>query len=419
MSMARIAASRLQGVVAAPPSKSAAHRALIAAALSGNSRIEGIIPSMDMEATLRCLCALGYTFTRDGDTVTFHGRTAEICAVADCGESGSTARFFVPIMAALGVRMTLVGGGRLPARPMTVYETCLPPHGVTLTRPDCDGGILHIEGTLRGGRYEVAGDVSSQFITGLLMALPLCREDSEIVLTSPLQSAGYVAMTLEILRLAGITVETTENGWRVAGGQTYALSRHTVEGDWSQAAFLLTAGAVGGDVTVTNLRRDSVQGDKRIEELLSQMGADIAWTEKGLRCRQSALRAVRTDVSDIPDLVPILSVAASAASGTSRWLNASRLRIKESDRLQTTQAMLTALGGKAEILPTDDFEITGSTLVGGTVSGENDHRIVMSAAVASLMTDDAVTVSDAHSIAKSWPTFFEMFRELGGDVREF
>ncbi len=418
MSTAHITAASAHGAIAAPPSKSAAHRALIAAALSGNSRIEGVISSKDMEATLRCLNALGYEFEREGETVTFHGRTGPVCAVADCGESGSTARFFVPIMAALGVSMTLTGGGRLPDRPMTTYEECLPPHGVTLTRPSRDGGILHTEGQLRGGRFEVAGDVSSQFITGLLMALPLCEEDSEIVLTSSLQSAGYVDMTIEILRKAGIEVSSTADGWRVKGQQHYALHEHVVEGDWSQAAFLLVAGAVGGDITVCNLHRDSTQGDKRIEAVLSQMGADITWTGQGLRCRKSALHAVEADVSDIPDLVPVLSVAAAVADGTTRWYNAARLRIKESDRLQTTAALITALGGTVRETA-DELFVTGGDLVGGTVNGSNDHRIVMSAAVASFITDGTVTVTDAHSISKSWPTFFEVFRKIGGDVREF
>ncbi|MBR5135380.1 MAG: 3-phosphoshikimate 1-carboxyvinyltransferase, partial [Clostridia bacterium] len=272
MSECCAAPSTVAGRIAAPPSKSAAHRALIAAALSGESVIDGIIPSADMKATLRCLEALGLSFAVDGETVRFFGKTETPRSTADCGESGSTARFFVPIFAALGIPVTFVGEGRLPERPMTAYETCLPPHGVTITKPAQSGAILRIEGRLRGGVYEVAGDVSSQFITGLLFALPLCEEDSEIVLTSPLQSGGYVDMTIEILTKAGVAVEKTARGYAVRGGQSYALTSHTVEGDWSQAAFLLTAGAVGGDVTVTGLDPDSRQGDKRIEDILRDMG---------------------------------------------------------------------------------------------------------------------------------------------------
>lgn len=413
----RVDPRRVSGVIAAPPSKSAAHRALIAAALSGKSTIRGILPSEDMEATLRCLAALGVSFSRRGDTVMFDGVRTESAAFADCGESGSTLRFFVPIFAALGKAVTFIGRGRLPARPLTTYEECLPVHGVALSKPTAEGGILTVSGRLCGGRYEVAGDVSSQFITGLLFALPLCEEDSEIVLTSPLQSAGYVDMTLEVLAAAGIAVRKTATGYAVKGRQTYALADHTVEGDWSQAAFLLTAGAIGGDVTVTGLRRDSLQGDKRIEALLRNMGADIMWEGEGLRARCSPLTAIAADVSDIPDLVPILSVAAAVADGVTRLYNAARLRLKESDRLATTAAMLTALGGTVT-QQEDALLVTGGTLAGGCVEGANDHRIVMSAAVAALAAADTVKITDAHSIRKSWPSFFEDYKQIGGAVHE-
>ncbi|MBE6763554.1 MAG: 3-phosphoshikimate 1-carboxyvinyltransferase [Ruminococcaceae bacterium] len=410
-------ANKVSGVVKAPPSKSAAHRALIAAALSGESRVDGIIPSQDMEATLRCLLALGKAATVDGQTVTFSGENAEGLPIADCGESGSTLRFFVPIFAALGKEVTFVGKGRLPERPMTTYADCLPPHGVTLTRPACEGGIVHIKGQLRGGEYRVAGDVSSQFITGLLFALPLCEEDSEIVLTSPLQSAGYVEMTLEVLREAGIQMEKTDRGYAVKGSQSYALYDHTVEGDWSQAAFWLTAAAIGGELTVTGLRRDSLQGDKRIEAILREMGARIEWREDGLFCRRSPLCAVEADVSDIPDLVPILSVAAAAATGTTRLYNAARLRLKESDRLQTTAAMILALGGEVTERE-DELLVSGHALRGGRVDGANDHRIVMSAAIAALISTGCVDITDAHSVAKSWPSFFKEYEQIGGMIRE-
>ena len=416
MSVVSITAYKVGGTVAAPPSKSAAHRALIAAALSGDSCVRGILPSEDMEATLRCLNALGCSFAQSGDAVTFSATRGEGGTVADCGECGSTLRFFVPIFAALGKEVTFIGKGRLPERPMTVYEDCLTPHGVTLTRPLCKGGILQIKGRLCGGTYRVAGDVSSQFITGLLFALPLCKEDSEIVLTSPLQSVGYVDLTVEILQKAGIAVGKTPHGYAIKGGQRYALYDHTVEGDWSQAAFWLVAAAIGGELTVTGLRRDSLQGDKRIEALLDEMGAQLAWQDDILTCRRAPLHGIEVDVSDIPDLVPILSVAASAASGTTRLYNAARLRLKESDRLQTTAAMIHALGGEIVEFE-DELLISGAALGGGTVDGANDHRIVMSAAVAALLCENAVTVTDAHSIRKSWPSFFEEYKRIGGNVR--
>lgn len=418
MASVRVKAAAARGVFAAPPSKSAAHRALIAAALSGDSRIRSISQSEDMTATLACLTALGAAYDRAGDTVTFRAANGEGTAIADCGESGSTLRFFVPIFAAMGKSVTFIGRGRLPQRPMTTYEECLPPHGVSLARPSVEGGIVTVSGKLRGGRYEVAGDVSSQFITGLLFALPLCEEDSEIVLTTPLQSGDYVEMTLDTLRQAGIAVKKTASGFTVKGGQTYRLQEHTVEGDWSQAAFLLVAGALGGDITVTNLRLDSKQGDKRIVSLLEDMGAAIVCEGEAVRCRKSALKGIEADVADIPDLVPVLSVAAAAAVGTSRWYNAARLRLKESDRLASTAALIHALGGCCEE-QADALVIRGVPLHGGTVCGENDHRIVMSGAVASLLTDDEVVLTDAHSVAKSWPDFFETYKAWGGTVNEF
>ncbi len=417
MQTVRVSCNGAQGVIAAPPSKSAAHRALIAAALTGNSVIHGIIGSQDMEATLRCLAALGCPAVINGDTVRF-AATGDGSAVADCGESGSTLRFFMPLFAALGREVTFVGCGRLPQRPMTVYEDCLPSHGVTITHPPGDGVIAHIQGRLRGGRYDVAGDVSSQFITGLLMALPLCEEDSELCLTSSLQSVGYVDMTLAVLKEAGIDVRRTETGFFVRGGQRYHLPCHTVEGDWSQAAFLLTAGAIGGDVTVTNLKRDSVQGDRRIEAILREMGVSLTWNDAGLRAVRSPLHAVEADVADIPDLVPVLSVAAAGGDGPTRVDHAERLRLKESDRLQTTAALLTALGCTVTE-KTDELLVTGGALHGGTVDGANDHRIVMSAAVASVITHEDVTITDADSVNKSWPTFFDRYKQWGGTVYEF
>ncbi len=416
MSIVSVQTSAVCGTVAAPPSKSLAHRALIAAALSGKSVVNGILPSDDMKATLRCLEALGKPSSVVGDTVTFSKNTNSQ-AVADCGESGSTLRFFIPIFAALGKEVTFIGKGRLPSRPLTTYEECLPLHGVNMTPANINGGITHISGQLLSGRFEVKGDVSSQFITGLLFALPLLEQDSEIVLTSPLESVGYVDLTLEVLKKAGIEINKTQNGYYIKGSQTYSLYDYTVEGDWSQAAFLLTAGAIGGDVTVTNLQQNSAQGDRKIEELLRQMGADITWSQAGLRSKKAPLSAIDIDVSNIPDLVPVLSVAAASAKGTTRLYNAARLRLKESDRLATTCAMIKALNGKAQEYM-DELCITGTTLLGGTVEGANDHRIVMSAAIASLLTSNAVTITDADSINKSWPSFFNDYKLIGGNIYE-
>lgn len=421
MSTVRIPPAAAGGQLAAPPSKSAAHRLLIAAALGGSSRVHGILPSQDMQATLRCLSALGAQFEQTGDTVLFSNGVqfhAPVSAVtADCGESGSTLRFFVPLFAALGQPVTLIGSGRLPQRPLTVYEQCLPPNGVTLSRPPMEGGVLSVSGKLHGGRFEVAGDISSQFITGLLFALPLCKEDSRLILTSPLQSKGYVQMTLEALGAAGIRIVETADGYDIAGGQVYRPFDLTAEGDWSQAAFLLAAGAIGGQVAVSGLRSDTAQGDKRIVSLLRQFGADITEKDGLVCCRRAPLRGIEADVSDIPDLVPALSVVAATAAGTTRLYNASRLRLKESDRLTSTASLLRTLGVRVEETA-DELHIFGGALHGGTVDGFNDHRIVMSAAVAAFAADGEITVTDADSICKSWPSFFEDYQRIGGQSHE-
>ncbi len=421
MSTVRITPASAGGRLAAPPSKSAAHRLLMAAALSGSGRVRGILPSQDMQATLRCLSALGVQFEKEGDTVTFTNGVAAHHPLspltADCGESGSTLRFFVPLFAALGQTVTLTGRGRLPQRPLTTYEACLPPHGVILSRPKTESGVLSISGQLHGGRFEVAGDISSQFITGLLFALPLCREDSRLILTSPLQSKGYVKMTLEALAAADIRIIETADGYRIPGGQAYRPFDLEVEGDWSQAAFLLAAGAIGGEVCVSGLRSGSAQGDSRIVFLLKQFGAKVTEKNGCVCCRRAPLKGIEADVSDIPDLVPILSVVAASAAGKTRFYNASRLRLKESDRLTSTAALLRSLGICVEETA-DELHIVGGVLHGGTADGFNDHRIVMSAAVAAFAADGDITVTDAHSICKSWPSFFEDYQQIGGKVHE-
>lgn len=404
--------ARAFGRAAAPPSKSVAHRALIAAALSGGGCVRGITDSQDMAATLRCLSAMGSRFLRQGQSVRFFP-LAQGDGRADCGESGSTLRFLMPVFAALGKDAVFTGSGRLPSRPLGVYDECLPAHGVSLTRPK--NTIRRLSGRLRGGRYTVAGDISSQFITGLLFALPLCDEDSEITLNTPLQSKEYVAVTLDVLARAGIAVFPKENGWSVPGRQVYAPADYTVEGDWSQAAFWLTAGAVGGQVAVTGLNGQSPQGDKRITEILRRMGADIRREDSVFTARKAPLRGCTVDCADIPDLVPALCIAAAAARGETRFVRAERLRAKESDRIRTCVDMLRALG--AEVGETaDGLTVRGrGGFSGGTVNAAGDHRLAMSAAVASFAAGGPVTVEGAESVGKSWPEFFEEIRRIGGD----
>lgn len=408
----------LNGTVSMPPSKSAAHRAIICAALAGGiSSIRPIALSNDIRATIDAMRQLGAVMTLEGDTLTVDGSHvfSRQAVTLDCGESGSTLRFLIPIAAAGGLDARFIGHGKLPERPIGVFTECLPQHGV---RCDTQGGLpLHISGTLQSGTYAVAGHISSQFITGLLLALPLLDGDSEIVLTSPAQSVGYIDMTIAVLRDFGVTVEPTANGWHIPGGQHYQARSYTVEGDWSQAAFFMTAAALNGCITIDNLDTRSTQGDKACMDLYARFGADIRTDAQGhITIRHRHLHGITIDATDIPDMVPALAVTAALCEGTTVITGAARLRIKECDRLAAMRDGLSRLGADIQETP-DGLVIHGvSTLHGGTAEGYNDHRIVMSLAMASVCCTDNIILTDRESINKSYPTFFDDMQQLGGKV---
>lgn len=403
------------GAVTAPPSKSDVHRAIICAALSkGRCTISPVALSNDIKATIGCIKALGAQAEIEGTTLTVDGthifENKE--ATLDCGESGSTLRFFIPVAAAGGVKTEFVGHGSLLPRPIGLFAEILPDAGV-----ECETtGVLplKINGTLRSGRFEVPGNVSSQFITGLLFALPLLEGDSDIVLTSPIQSVGYINMTIRTMSQFGVEIEKTDFGWHIKGSQSYRACDYKTDGDWSQAAFFMVAGALGGSVTVNGVSADSAQGDKKVAEILSQFGARVTQNADSVTVEKNNLNAITIDASQIPDLVPVLSVCAAFAEGTTRIIKAERLRIKESDRLKTTAELLNTLGAEVKELP-DGLEIKGiSSLNGGSVNGFNDHRIVMSAAVCASRCGGDITCSDAMSINKSYPDFFKDYNSIGG-----
>lgn len=402
------------GRVEVPPSKSFAHRAILCAALSGGPcRISNFSMSRDMEATLHFVTALGGSYEVEGDLLT----VSPVCPSAypseiDCVESGSTLRFIMPVLGALGVRAVLTGSGRLPGRPLGVYTELLPRHGMGLSASSLP---LRVEGKLRGGLFELPGDVSSQFITGLLFALPLLEEDSEIRLTTALESAGYVEITLSVLRAFGIRVEPLDTGWRVPGRQRYRAADYRVEGDWSQAAFFLTMGALcPKPLEIAGLSRDSVQGDRAVLRVYEKMGAGIQWQGDLLRVSRGELLPVDVDARDIPDAVPTLAACLALCRGTSTVTGAARLRLKESDRLTAITRALNTLGARVEERE-DGLVIHGvQALSGGRIDGCNDHRIVMAAASIMGACGEAVFVSDPWSIQKSYPNFYEDYRKLGG-----
>jgi 3-phosphoshikimate 1-carboxyvinyltransferase len=403
------------GTVTAPPSKSDVHRAIICAALSkGKCTISPVALSNDIKATIGCIEALGAKATLEGNTLTVDGSEmfSAKSALLDCGESGSTLRFFIPVAAAGGVSAEFVGHGKLPERPIGIFTEALPQKGVSC---DTKGGLpLKISGKLQSGLYEISGNVSSQFITGLMFALPLLEGDSDIVLTSPLESVGYINMTIYTMAQFGVVVEPTDNGWHINGGQTYTPSDYTTDGDWSQAAFFMVAAAIGGCVTVKGVNKNSAQGDKRVAEILAEFGAEVTQTNTSVTVKSGKMRAVTIDAAQIPDLVPVLAVCACFADGTTKIINAERLRIKECDRLKATAELINCLGGTAAELA-DGLEITGTAkFKGGKAEGCNDHRIVMSAAVCAAGLDGTIECTDALSINKSYPDFFIDYNSIGG-----
>ena len=405
------------GVIQIPASKSQAHRMLICAALSREpSRLilDGF--SADIEATMQCLEALGARCeeTANGLSVTPVG----VCpaqARLDVGESGSTLRFLLPVLGALGVQAEIRMHGRLPERPLSPLWEVLEAHGMRLQQ---DGTILHTDGQLIAGDYSLPGNVSSQFISGLLFALPLLGGNSTLTVTGALQSARYVSMTEQALAEAGILTKKDGPVWQIGGGQRYASPAvQTGEGDWSNAAFFLCMGALSATgVTVTGLNSTSLQADRAITEILVRFGAELTVSEDAVTVRRGVLHGITLDAGPIPDLVPVVSCLAALCDGETRVENAARLRLKESDRLQTTAALLSALGGSVRELP-DGLIISGrGRLSGGTADTCGDHRIAMSAAMAACGCEGPVTVSGSECVAKSYPAFWEDFASLKEDA---
>jgi 3-phosphoshikimate 1-carboxyvinyltransferase len=414
MSRVVITPQKLSGCVTPPPSKSDTHRAIICAALArGKSLIAPFEPSDDMEATIGAVRALGARVSRvenalcvDGSD-TFCNITSEI----DCLESGSTLRFLIPIAAVGGKPVTFTGHGRLPQRPIGPYLDCLPPAGVNC---ETEGGLpLKISGALRPGEFVLPGDVSSQFITGLLLALPLLSGDSVITLSSPLQSAGYIDLTIDAMRRFGVEIVSREQSYFVKGNQKYTPCTYKTEGDWSQAAFWLAAGALGSQISCAGLSIRSRQGDSAVSEILHRFGAQVNCGET-VSALGKKLCGCEIDASQIPDLVPPIAAVATLCEGRTVIKGAARLRIKESDRLRSVTLGLNALG--AHVSETDDGLVIDGVpeLDGGTADSFNDHRIVMALSIAATHCKGKVTITGCESINKSYPEFFGHYNALGG-----
>lgn len=411
----RILPANLRGEVFAPPSKSVAHRALICAALANeSSTVFPVDWSKDMEATIGALKTLGASIVRNDKEVTITGiGKAPKQAKVDCIESGSTLRFLIPIAAAKGISCQFIGSGRLPERPLAPYVDAFERKGARL-----DGKFvpLRLSGQLQPGAFILPGDISSQFITGLLFALPLLSKDSTITLSTPLESAPYVDLTIHVLREFGVHIFWEKDKFTIPGNQKYLSRKFQVEGDFSNAAFFLTAAALGNSVKVFGLSQNSLQGDRKILNILSALGAAPVQEKEFITVRQSVSRPTEIDGRDVPDLLPILCVAAAAVPGRTVIRGTKRLKIKESDRAAAMVDCLSRLGGQIRE-ETDTLIVDGGhPLHGATVSSYGDHRIVMSMAIAACLVDSPIVIEGAQAVEKSYPHFFEDFKALGGIV---
>ncbi len=411
--IAMLSPAKLSGTIPAIASKSDAHRLLILAALCrGETRLLLEQRSADIDATIACLCALGATITLLPDGVLVHGiERVNENPLLDCGESGSTFRFLLPVAAALCEHARFTGSGRLPERPIGELMQVLQAHGVAFSAERLP---FETAGKLTGGHFSLPGNVSSQYLTGLLLALPLMQAQSTVSLTTRLESAAYVDITLHALKRFGVQVETQNGSYFVSGKQAIqSPGTLRVDGDWSNAAFFLAAGALGNPITMTGLHLDSPQGDKAILNALRRFGARVETTADTITVSPAKRSGCTIDVGETPDLLPILAVLGACVAGETCLINAARLRLKESDRLASVFAMLRALGGRVEELP-DALVITGGELAGGTVDSCRDHRIAMSAAIASICCAKQVTILVADAVKKSYPAFYDDFNRLGG-----
>lgn len=396
----KLTPSLLSGKISAIPSKSMAHRLLICAVLADRDT-EIFCPrlSSDITATAECLKALGAEIEYDDGVFCVKAITnVKDMAEIDCGESGSTLRFLLPVVCALGKGAKIKMHGRLPERPLSPLWEELEAHGCSLSK---EGNVLTVSGKLRGGKFAIRADVSSQFISGLLFALPLIEEASEIELVGNVESAGYIRMTMDALNAFGVQIEDG-NVLKIKGGRKYKSPvKAKVEGDWSNAAFWYVANTMGSRIEITGLDKNSSQGDRKVIEAVSAIASDDCVI----------------DVKDIPDLVPILGVLAAVSTGKTEFINAGRLRIKESDRIASVCNMLKSLGGDCAETKNGIIINGVRKLRGGTVDSVNDHRIAMSAAIAATVCEKSVTVLGAEAVNKSYPDFWKDYESLGGKVK--
>jgi len=410
----------LTGNVSIPTSKSVCHRAVICAGLAaGTSKISGILLSDDIIATMHAMEALGAIIRHEGDSLIITGTncTEPLDHLIACHESGSTLRFLIPL-GLNGQTMTFSGTGKLVERPLHDYFNIL--NEQLIPYQTTDGHLpLSVTGVLKPGKFHLRGDVSSQFVSGLLFALPRLAADSSIIITTEMQSKGYIDLTLAMLARFGIKIINHDyQEFIVPGRQKYQSTDYHVEGDYSQVAFWLVAGAMGSPICATGLNPHSLQGDKVIVNLIKEMGGKVTQADHSIESAPAITTGIVIDAAQCPDLVPILTVLAAVSEGTTHIIHAGRLRIKECDRLTAIAQELNILGADVEENK-DSLIIHGRPcLTGGVVDSWHDHRIAMALAIASIACQTPVTIKHSECVSKSYPSFWQDFQSLGGKINE-
>ncbi len=428
MTSLRIKPGKLEGNVKIPPSKSMAHRAVICAALSdGISKISNVEFSDDIIATVNAMRALGAIINEEGDHLEVKGvnfkniiPTREFERVVDCNESGSTLRFLIPVFLVFEGVTRFIGRGNLGKRPLDTYYNIFDKQNIEYQYKEGELDLL-ISGMLKPGEFKVRGDISSQFITGLLFALPLLDGDSKIIITTEFESKGYIDLTLSAMRDFGIDIINNDyKEFIIKGNQNYIARDYRVEGDYSQGAFFLVADALKSDVNILDLKENSLQGDREVIDILKRMGMKIERDNNSIRGKiEGQLKSTVIDGAQCPDIIPVLALAASLSDGKTEIINAERLRIKECDRLSAVTSELNKLGAKIEEKQ-DGLVIEGVKSFKGNVEvwSHKDHRIAMTLAIASTMCDEEIILKDYECVSKSYPDFFDDFKQLGGTFNE-
>ncbi len=428
MKVLKIIPHELMGSIVIPPSKSVSHRAIISAALAkGTSEIKNVLMSEDMVATCKAVESLGAMIDYHKEAnhrfslkINGSGGIGLKKKQIDCNESGSTLRFLIPLLLLQDRPVTITGKGRLVNRPMKPYYHIFDQKKISYHHLIQGQNLpLVLEGKLEPGIYQLDGNVSSQFITGLMFALPLLKGDSQISINGPLESKPYVDITIAVLKEFGIDIsEDGDQGYLIKGGQSYQACDYRVEGDFSQGAFWLVAGTIGQPISCLDLKLNSCQGDKAILDIIDQMGGDITYKDDQVLVAPAKTKGTIIDVSQCPDLVPILGVLASMSEGQTRMIKGERLRFKESDRLATTADLINRLGGQAIETP-DGLIISGrERFSANRLDSHSDHRIAMAAAIASIKADGPLLLQGAEAVNKSYPHFWEDFKALGGESHE-